>query len=274
MRVLDEIDRAFSVKPAYTDEQIVENIKSSLARPHMSLAGGPAHQGVCNVLAGGPSLQDTIRWVKPGYIATMNGSLGYVKSKGFRHISCAVLDPRPHLADEVEAHDDVTYFLASMTHPRLWEKLLAKGCQIILWHAGPEKAYEHLLADEDEPVIVRGGSTMGLRWIDLGAVLGFRKFHLHGFDSSFEVYSGKLGGPTWSVKTHAYHHVADQARDHITTIDGYPTSINFIGQVRDFMQRYPKWVEAGLDLTVYGEGLLQKFLKDSPEHAQLLYRPD
>ncbi len=263
---LKEVDEHFKVPVARSNEQLLENIKSSLARPHMSLSGGKAVTEPLHVLAGGPSLQDTIRWVKGGYIATMNGSLGYVKSRGFGNVSCAVLDPRPHMADEVEAHDDVTYFLASMVHPRLWEKLLAKHCQIVLWHAGPEGFYQHLLDDEEAPVIVRGGSTMGLRWIDLGGVLGFRKFHLHGFDSSFE--------PTGSsYRTHAYSHPADRASNVVSVVDGFPTSMNFLQQAKDFFDRYPKWVEAGIDLTVHGWGLLQHLIKESPEHASLLANP-
>ncbi len=281
VEAIEKISRAFQTKPAYTTEQIVENIKSALARPHMSLAAGKPVTAPLNVLAGGPSLQDTIRWVEPGYVATMNGSLAYVKSKGFTHISCAVLDPRPHLADEVEAHDDVIYFLASMAHPRLWEKLVANHCQIVLWHAGPEAAYAHLLDDEEAPVIVRGGSTMGLRWIDLGGVLGFRKMHLHGFDSSFapDDYAGGTlrAGKLYPARynTHAYPHPADRAPEAITNLDGYATSINFVEQVKDFFDRLPKWTEAGIDLTVYGTGLLQYMLKISGgDYAQLLHRPD
>jgi hypothetical protein len=94
---------------------------------------------------------------------------------------------------------------------------------------------------------IGGGHTMGLRWLNLGYVLGFRKFELHGMDSSFR------GGAT-----HAYPDHRDGWHD--IEICGYRTRVNFLQQVMQFgalLTRFSYPDMEPVEINVHGDGLLQ-----------------
>ena len=99
---------------------------------------------------------------------------------------------------------------------------------------------------EPDSVLIGGGSTVTLRWINLGYVCGFRKFKIHGLDSSF---TGAI---------HAYKQV--QTVNHEMTFYGRKTSIGYCAQIADFfrmMDRMSADDVDPIDVELYGDGLLQ-----------------
>lgn len=227
-------------------------MRSAIARdlPVVSLCG--PHEQVLSIVGGGPSLEDTYRELT-GYIAAVNGSLAFLLGKGVVPNMCGVCDPSPHMVDIVEADPRVTYFLASIVHPTVYDKLLNAGCRVYRWNSSSVPGGEEVL-DEIEPnaLTIGGGSTMGLRWITLGYSIGFRSFHLHGMDSSFRKKS-----------SHAYPDHQD-AKDWIG-FEGYQTRPNFIGQVADFIGWMDRLQDADVEpvsIKVYGDGLLQSKFKE------------
>lgn len=245
----------FVLVPSVKPEQLRENMLSSMSRglPEISLKNAPCkpHEHELSIAAGGPSLDDTWKDLK-GYVGAVNGSLSFLLKKGVIPNACGVCHAEPHMADIIEPHPDVTYYVASIVHPSVFEKL--KGCNVVLWHCssvpGAHKTLNELRGKTW--MEVGGGSTMGLRWMTLGYTCGFRTFHLHGMDSSFRV------GGEGEKRSHAY-------ADHQDAYDwlefyGYKTRPNFIAQVMDFLTWLERFKDDDADpikLTVHGDGFLQ-----------------
>ena len=115
---------------------------------------------------------------------------------------CVILDPRP--VDGVSTHGilrknlfkkvrkDTLFLVASMTDPSVVKFLLSKNANIKLWHA-----YSEAIRDKDTTegikthpdlglkenvTLVTGGTCAAMRILGMFHVLGFRHFHLFGFD--------------------------------------------------------------------------------------------
>lgn len=233
-RILDQ----FPVKVCLEEDALSENVRSAMSRGLREAGPCAPHDRILSIASGGPSLEDTWQQLT-GVTVAVNGSLGFLLEKGVTPWACGVFDPRSHLADIIEPHPDVFFFLGSTCHPRVFEKLA--GCKIVLWHqlgihrSAPGAKY-----------LIDGGSTMGLRWLTLGHFMGFRRFDCHGLDSSFR-----------GSKTHAYPDYRDGMEQ--MELCGYQTSLNFIAQIRDWFEGKAVFdsLGDGTDIRLFGDGLLQ-----------------
>lgn len=247
------------LRPAISSERMVGNIKSSLARGLRELKACHPNGFSLSVAGGGPSLSDTYPDLKAEnrHIAAVNGSLKFLLDHDIVPEFCGVLDASPHMADVVIADPRVRYLVASNCDPGLFDKLLSAGCKVWLWHPTPasigtdEGAKALQETSPDAWLMIAGGCTIGLRWVNIGYLLGYRSFHLHGLDSSFR-----------DDKTHAY---ADRrcgawVDANSLKIAGRRTSLNFLQQVTDCAAMIDLFTSARLEpteLQVYGDGLLQ-----------------
>ena len=108
--------------------------------------------------------------------------------------ACTLLDPRPiegistHGVVRSTLFDSVnprTHFLvASMTDPSVVDLLKEKKASIIGWHAFSEAVKGGIEGTGEDALMITGGTNAGLRTIGIGHTLGFREFHLYGFDMS------------------------------------------------------------------------------------------
>lgn len=230
--------------PATAPGRMLENMRSALARGLPEVAGCRRHGHTLSVAGGGPSLSDTAKQMT-GFIASVNGSLGYLLDKGIVPHICGILDPGSHMPDVITADRRVRYYVASICDPKVFDKL--KDCEVRLWHPTSVTGGTGLLELRGGDWLqIGGGSTMGLRWVNLGYILGFRTFHLHGLDSSFR-----------GEATHAY---ADRDRTgDILTVGGRRTRANFLEQVADFFDMLEIFAREAEPVTfeVFGDGLLQ-----------------
>jgi hypothetical protein len=231
--------------PVVSDERMLANVRHSLSLGLPEFQFCRAHKHELSVAAGGPSLADTYTELR-GYIVAVNGSLKWLLERGVVPYACGVMDPGEHMADIIVADPRVRYFVASCCDASVFEKL--RGCDVTLWHASGLPGLEDVLEERLGATwkTVGGGATMGLRWLNLGYMLGFRAFHLHGLDSSFR-----------GVATHAY-----PDRDHqvLRILAGERiTKKSFLAQVSDFL-RVLETFERDMEpiaIKVYGDGLLQ-----------------
>jgi len=236
------------LEPAVSPATMLEHMRSALSRGLPKVRPCKPHGHKMCVLAGGPSLADTVVH-REGYLAAVNGSLRWLLERDIVPNACGILDPGAHMADMIEVHRDVTYFVASICHQAVFDKLIEARCHVVLWHPSGTPACEDFLQAHD-PLgwfMVAGGCTMGLRWFNLGYVCGFREFAFHGLDSSFRAGA-----------THAYADRAD-AKEHIE-IAGRSTRLNFVNQVQDFfavMKRFGMNDMQRTGIEVFGDGLLQ-----------------
>lgn len=88
------------------------------------------------------------------------------------------VEPRDRTENLKHKHEEVAYLLASRVNPNVFEHL--NDCHVTLWHSWSTdeecEAFKGKMA-------IGGGTTSGLRAINVGYVLGYRKFKLYGFDS-------------------------------------------------------------------------------------------
>jgi len=225
------------------NETVRENIKSAVSRglPEVRLCKPHTHK--LSIAAGGPSLNDTMGDLT-GYIGALNGSHDHLISKGIVPNACGMMDAGDIVAELITPHPDVTYFVASMCHPSVFDKL--KDCHVVLWHAsnGPDCPITDLL--DPDSVVIGGGTTIGLRWLNLGYVCGFRDFSFHGLDSSYRELR------------HAYEQPSDQT-DKVMAY-GYETAIPLTVQVNCFLKMMERMKQPDVDpisVELHGDGLLQ-----------------
>jgi hypothetical protein len=244
--------------PAVSTEQMLANQRSALQRGLPELKVCKPHGHTISVAGGGPSIKDT-RHLLTGYVAAVNGSLGYLLESGIKDapLLCGVMDAGEHIADLVAEDKNVRYYIASTCHPSVFDKL--RDCEVVLWHVTPQSIGA---SDEHPALAIGGGCTMGLRWLNLGYVLGFRKFKLHGLDSSFA-----------NGSTHAYPDRADDKPR--MYVRGRETRPNFLAQVEDFFGVLDTLRAQGpLEIEMFGDGLLQDLWRDwcteHPNEAAIL----
>lgn len=248
----------FALVPTHKPEKLLEHVRYAMTLGLPEIKQCAAHDGILSIAGGGPSLADTYKDLT-GFVAAANGSLSYLIEKGVTPQMCGVCDPSEHMVDIIDAVPGVAYFIASCVHPKVFDKLIAAGCTVYLWHLHPIDGLDEVLSEyyPDGWVQIPGGCSMGTRWLTLGYHLGFRNIHVHGLDSSFRETS------------HAYADHQD-AKEWIT-FDGYKTRIPFLGQINDFiglMEDGRKPDVEPIEITMHGEGLLQKryahWLKNNP----------
>ncbi len=127
-------------------------------------------------------------------IVCVKHALPMLMEKGLIPWACTLLDPRP--IEGVSTHGIVrstlfdsinprtNFLVASMTDPSVVDLLQEKGASIIGWHAFSEAVKGGIEGSGEDALMITGGTNAGLRTIGIGHTLGFREFHLYGFDMS------------------------------------------------------------------------------------------
>lgn len=236
----------FPTSPATPDEVMQANARFNLDRKLPIIKPCKAHEELLSVAAGGPSLEDTWQDLK-GVVVAVNGSLRFLLDKGVKPWGVAVMDPGPQMKDIVPRVEGVNYFVASICDPALFDHL--EGLNVGIWHPGGSPGLREILEEKRGKnwTLVAGGSTMGVRWLNLGYTLGFRKFEFHGLDSNYR-----------DGQSHAYPDHTDGS-DHLI-IDGYETKLAFVRQVSDFFAIMDAFSERDVEpitIELHGNGWLQ-----------------
>ena len=202
------------VKPrdSVEKEVITDNVNEN-----MKLIGGwdfvkklPMHNKQAIIVSGGPSvdikkLKKLIsKYKQDAYVFCVKHSYPPLIKNGINPYGCIILDPRP--LDGISTHgvlrkdlfsdisDDTIFFVASMTNADVTKHLLTKTSNIIGWHAYSQTLKNEFDAGkfsvEGKPQLhpdttfVTGGTCSAMRSIGVAHILGFRNFHLFGFDCS------------------------------------------------------------------------------------------
>lgn len=208
------------------------------------------------IVGGSPSLKNSIGKLRDkiqlgAHVMSVNGTLRYLQSMGIKPDYHCQFDARPENNEFLEnAPTGVRYFIGSMSHPTAFDKL--QGKDVVMWHGGFDmEAMQAILADyQHKPiVIVGGGSTVGLRALSIGQLLGYSKFIVFGMDSSFH-----------EGKHHAYKQSLND-RDGYFDVWADGKKFECAGwmyrQAEDFKQLYIKMaVNEGCTINVIGDGLI------------------
>lgn len=155
----------------------------------------------------GPSLRDTFPYLtRP--ILSVSGALHFLTARGIVPDFHVQMDPREDNLPYIEPPvPKVHYLMASVCHPRAWK--LLRGHQVTLWHACSNKHETPKWLGSHHPgsEMIVSGSHVGLAAIQIGGMLGCRRFEIHGMDASIRDgerhagphYGHKQGGITWDA---------------------------------------------------------------------------
>lgn len=195
-----------TVQAAGTPEELCSNIRSALARGLPELTPAPtSHDGTFVCVASGWSMPSFINEIRAQRemgrpIVAVKAAHDYLCDHGITPDIWVNLDPRDRTSGIQKANDHTVYFVASRCPPITFDHL--KDRKIILWHSwsdGPE-----CKALPGGKLAVGGGTTSGMRAINIGYLLGYRKFMLYGYDSCNDAegkkrFTGEMTGPTLDV---------------------------------------------------------------------------
>jgi len=160
------------------------------------------------IVSAGPSidygkLKYLIKRTK-GRVIAVKHSYPLLLKAGIIPYACVVLDPRPvtgvsthgivreTLFDNINR--DTKFLIASMTDPSVTKCIMSKTSNVYGWHAFSEAVRKSSLTNKFEvegaanipsnATFVTGGTCAAMRAIGMFHILGFRQFHLVGFDCS------------------------------------------------------------------------------------------
>lgn len=239
-------------------KQIYRQMRSNVKRHLPQMMQVPPHEGKLMILCGGPSLNDFVSTIKrkrkTHHVLVCNNVHEWALDHRIAPSACIILDARPHNVRFLERPQETChYFLCSQVHPSLFDVL--EGYKVTIWHAGaPSKTEKRILDDHYAfrwgPVM--GGTSVGLRAIGLGVMLGYRQITIYGLDSCFR------GG-----EHHAYPQQEDDVRHAFRVKLGRKTfhcSPWMMTQADEFI-RMAGMLPDGLKLSVEGDGLIAEMVR-------------
>lgn len=235
---------------------IVENMRENCKRDLPWLLPRSPHSDQMVIVGGGPSVLDHIGSIKE---RRRRGQAIFALNNAWRVLPFApdfivCMDSRPENAAFFEgAPDSPTYLIASTAHPSVFDTLAGKN--IMVWHADQAIPEQREILDSysgaKPGAMFGGGATVGLRTIIVGYMMGFRREHLYGMDSSYQ-----------DGKHHAY---AQSLNDNEKIIEIIPQGFEktymcapwMARQADEFQQFYKSLLKRGpFFIQAHGEGLL------------------
>jgi hypothetical protein len=259
------------VKNNVNHSTIVRNIDINSRRDIPWIAIGEQASQEVLIVGGGPSLLHDIEEIRTkqrdqlAFVIALNGAASFLNENGIRPDAQVIIDARDSnirfLASRVRRNG---IFLASQCDPSLFE---FAGEDATLFHIDIPYLGEYVPGDRPIQAI-GGGVTVGLIAMSLAYVLGFRKMHLYGYDSSYaEVCSEKCKEshiPGYDVlhigPTH--HAYAQPENDGEPTVNAHVAGKTFVCapwmvvQVNQFQELAKQLIELGCEINVHGKGLL------------------
>ena len=236
------------------DETIFRHIKQNSLRDLRWIKQEPEHDGHAIIVGGGASLADnldSIRWrVGLGQkLFALNNSAKYLYEHGFRPDYQVIVDAREHNKNFVQFPWAKETLLASQCHPSLFDVIK----NVTLWQPVIDGIDEHLPEVDFDYALIGGGTTVGLSAMCLAYTMGYRKFHLYGYDSSHKddkghAYSQPENDKEPVVDVHAY------GRD-------FKCSLAMAYQAELFPECANNLIKLGCVVTCDGDGLLPWSMK-------------
>ena len=246
-----------------THAQLYRNIEINSARvevPWLSSVGNAPHDGHAVMVGGGPSLAGLVdeirrRGADGQTIFALNGAAQFLARHGIGVDYQVVIDARPDNVRFVEGRPARRYLLASQCDPSLFDALA--GAPVTLFHWGMEGIQDHIPKGNGKPYAILAGSyVVGPIAISAACVLGFRKFHLYGYDSS--------DAPDGAAHAYPQAQTAAEEKRLEVSVAGrtFRTSFAMFKQAEAFPAFAAMLAEHGCLITVHGDGLLPTIARE------------
>jgi uncharacterized Rossmann fold enzyme len=196
-------------KCIYTPEQIIEQIKENIKLKLVEFRQAVVlNNGDFCMVGSGPSIEDHLEAIKDCQnqgmpIIAIKGAHDWLIERGIIPDLCIMLDPQPKILNCIKhrgqwptSHKGCIYMIASQCAPEIFEAL--KGQRTVIWHALSNIGEAEILPGK---MLVGGGTTTGLRGVNLGYLMGFRRFRMFGFDSCLKDKESKIKRMTGETAT-------------------------------------------------------------------------
>jgi len=230
------------------DGVLIDQIRHAITLPYPLLQRVEPHDGIAAVVGGGPSLKTSYIHPEHTIFATNNAWRSIPKFD--YHV---MLDARKENAEFVPDTGKKLY--ASQCHPDVF-----KG-DVTIWHSYADGIQEIIADDPRETVFVGGGSSVGLKAIVIAFLMGFRKIHVYGLDSSYE-----------DGKHHAYSQSLNDGERiiNVTCNDKeYQTAPWMVTQCDEFKELAVLLIAEGCELVIHGYGLLPDIAKAMSQPCEI-----
>jgi hypothetical protein len=246
-----------------SDEALERSIRANSNLPLKWIAAEPAHEGIAVLCGGGASIADHIDDIRAlqkdgAKIFAMNAVATYLGQWGILADYQVIADAKQETAGLVSKFAG-EYLFASQVHP---DTIEATDWQDIrLWHleiGEIERWFPEERLKRGGYALIGGGAAVGNSAMCLTYAMGFRKLHAFGFDSCHR-----------DGKSHAY---SQPMNDFIPCVEvewggkAYVASVAMKAQAEKFQITAQALEQAGCEITVYGDGLLQSMYNSPPEN--------
>lgn len=242
-----------------TNDEIKHNIHHSLSLGLTELGLSPCkHDGTFVIVGSGPTLKDHIQAISKEQlqgrpICAINGAADYLTRYGIIPDLFLTTDPRPMPQNFKYRNPQTVYLIASRCHPNTLKSVMEinQGKNVMLWHAWMDKPEtDELLAMNK--IGIGGGTTSGLRAVNVAYVMGFRKVHLYGMDSCLD---------TIGQKRVDEGKMADEVKTMDVIVNGrtFMTNVAMAQQAQDFQGIYD--VMPDMKITSFGDGLITAIIE-------------
>lgn len=240
------------------------------------------------IVSAGPS----INWIElkhvieetKGTVICVKHSYPKLLQNNIDPFGCLILDPRP--IDGVSTHgivrkdlfsvvDAKTKFLiASMTDPSVTKHLLSMTDNIYGWHAFSQAVQDAAKGKgkfgidkridiPQDTTFVTGGTCSAMRAIGFMHILGFRSFHLFGFDCSIPNFKDSMASEKTEDGKQKYLQVETNGKKFWTTGE-------LLAMAQD-CERLFNNKEIEMNIHLYGEGTLVNAVFEGSYHSEKKY---
>jgi len=246
----------------------LEQIKSALERGLEEFGPSQPHDKEIAIIGSGPSVKKQIAKIRKlkedgVMILAIKAAHDFLIKRGVVPHAALAVDPQDHIwkcfqnklpKGEIERP---AYLIASQCHPSTFDYL--DDQRVILWHLLATSSADFLSGR----IQIGGGSTSGSRGIVLAYMMGFRKFHLFGFDSCLEPGKKpdqmlrKIDGQKWGGED------KEKIMELVCEGKTFYADPAMAAQANEIQQVFA--MLEGAQIKAYGRGLIQTVIKANAE---------
>lgn len=222
------------------------------------------NDGTFVIVGSGPSLVDFADDIRAERergrpICAAKGAHDWLCDQGIAPDLFVSIDPRDRRNNVQRESERTIYLLASRCAPELFDHLADRP--VMLWHAASREEENAIHREMKVNALVGGLSTSGLRAVNIGYFLGFRKFVMYGMDSCnapdgiTKRVDGSLTGQTIDVV------VGGPGGKRFTC------NVAMAKQAEDFQHLYVMMPDITIDIK--GDGLLAAIVEERKKQGKI-----
>ena len=233
-----------------SNDELYEHIRLALERGLPLIGEHLPHDGVAVLVGSGPSVAGELESIKKhrengDAIVAIKDAHDWLIDNGIVPDYAVAVDPQEHRWSCFKRKNaGVKYMIGSQCHPNMFDHLSDQ--QVFLWHLYVTEGQTY----PPNSILVTGGTTSGLRAITLYYSMGFRRFHLYGYDSCLKEGELRIDG------------TGDKATV-ITLIVGgkrFETTPSMAAQACEFQNLFQ--IMPDMDIQSHGRGIITTILEE------------